>query len=32
VRVDLVRLRPRERRDEADPEAHRSQVTSCGFA
>ena len=28
VRVHLVRLRPRERRDEADAETHSPQVTS----
>ena len=32
VRVDLVRLRPRERRDEADPETHPAQVTTCNLA
>ena len=32
VRVDLVRLRPREGRDEANPEAHRSQVTASNSA
>jgi len=30
VRVDLVRLRPRERRDEADAETHRRQCR-CGY-
>ena len=32
VRVHLVRLRPRERRDEADAEAHAAQVTTCNLA
>ena len=32
VRVHLVRLRPRERRDEADAETHSSQVTTCTLA
>ena len=32
VRVHLVWLRPRERRDEADAEAHASQVTTCNLA
>jgi len=31
VRVHLVRLRPRERRDEADAEAHPGQGTTCNF-
>ena len=32
VRVDLMRLRPRERRDEADAETHPSQVTARTLA
>ena len=32
VRVHLVRLRPRERRDEADAETHSPQVTTCTLA
>jgi hypothetical protein len=32
VHVHLVRLRPREWRDEADAETHPTQVTTCNFA